>query len=113
MLRANSSLKSLVMFKMTIPIEITAQLLAAIGDHASLEKVAVLKSRFGASLEAELHRFERAILEAVKASTTLKSLILEQLSSDTLNMAEDDVRTKRQVMLNLSQQLPQLEHLSI
>ena len=63
MLQQNTSLKALHLMHTKIPIEITCQLLQAMGRHASLKKVLLKNSKLGCVLEAELRRFERAILE--------------------------------------------------
>ena len=51
------------MFQTKIPIEVTIPLLEAIGQHPSLVKIGLMKSKLGCTSEGELRRFERAILE--------------------------------------------------
>ena len=77
MLRGNTSLKSLRLMSVKIPIEITCQLLTAMGNHAALKRITLKNSKLGCVMEAELRRFERAILEMAAAPTQLNALILE------------------------------------
>ena len=63
MLQANRSLKSMLLFNVKTPIETTCELLAAIGGHPTMESIELKNSVLGTSLEAELHRYKRAIIE--------------------------------------------------
>ena len=79
------------MFQTKIHIELTIPLLKALGQHPSLVKIGLMKSKLGCTLEAELRRFESAILEMAQPPTALKSLILEELHSNMVTMSDYDV----------------------
>ena len=46
-------------------------------------------------MEAELRRFERAILEMAAAPTQLNTLVLEQIFSNTVAMSDEDLGLKK------------------
>ena len=54
-------------------------------------------------LEAELRRFERAILEMAQAPTELSTLVLEQIFSNTMGISEEDLMVKKSIIRNLEQ----------
>ena len=75
MLRANTSLKSLNMMNVKIPIEITCQLLDALRSHPEMTHIEMRNSKLGYTLEAELERFNQAMLESAQPPSKLQSVI--------------------------------------
>ena len=75
MLRANTSLKSLNMMNVKIPIEITCQLLDALRGHPEITHIEMRNSKLGYTLEAELERFNQAMLELAQPPSKLQSVI--------------------------------------
>ena len=113
MLRLNQTLRVLHIPNTKLPIEFTCQLLNAIGIHPTLKTVTLRLSRLGYILEPELRRLEREILSMAQAPTELETLILEPFYSTTMAISENDLRVKKEIIRNLEQQLPHLQHLKI
>lgn len=76
MLQSNTSLKSLHLMNVKLPIEGTCRLLQVLGQHSTLKRIQLSLSKLGISLEAELRRFERAILEMAQQPTELQTILL-------------------------------------
>ena len=65
------------------------------GTHPTLQRITLKNSKLGCVLEAELRRFERAILEMAAAPTQLNTLVLEQIFSNTVAMSDEDLGLKK------------------
>lgn len=113
MLRRNESLHVLRLMNTKVTLEITCQLLQALGSHENLKVIELRNSKLGCILETELRRFEREILAMAVVRKQLRVLILEQIFSNTNAISDEDLLVKKQIIANLEQNLPHLEHIKI
>ena len=113
MLGANRSLKTLVMTRsVKLAIEVSIDLLNAIGGHRELQKVTIENAKVACSTERQFEELKDTIVAmASQNSSKLRELIFETLSTLLQRMSEQETNLKMQLVRHLQAKLPQLQHI--